>query len=103
MGPYCHTHNYSPLPIHYVDRDHFEKKTMLTGPDGGAAASAPRRRTMARPWTGMNRSQGTCGSMAVGEGEYKGSLVLVRGRLPSPKKNRMSGGVKGWTDQDFRV
>ena len=20
MGPYCHTHNYSPLPIHYVDR-----------------------------------------------------------------------------------
>ena len=20
VGPYCHTHNYSPLPIHYVDR-----------------------------------------------------------------------------------
>ena len=20
MGLYCHTHNYSPLPIHYVDR-----------------------------------------------------------------------------------
>ena len=20
MGPYCHTHNYSPLSIHYVDR-----------------------------------------------------------------------------------
>ena len=25
MGPYCHTHNYSPLPIHYVDWDHFKK------------------------------------------------------------------------------
>ena len=25
VGPYCHTHNYSPLPIHYVDRDRFEK------------------------------------------------------------------------------
>ena len=43
VGPYCHTHNYSSLPIHYVDRDRFEKY-MLTGPDGGAAASAPRRR-----------------------------------------------------------
>jgi hypothetical protein len=20
VGQYCHTHNYSPLPIHYVDR-----------------------------------------------------------------------------------
>ena len=43
VGPYCHTHNYSSLPIHYVDRGRF-KKTMLTGPDGGAAASAPRQR-----------------------------------------------------------
>ena len=42
MGPYCHTHNYSSLPIHYVDRERL-KKTMLTGPDGGAAASAPKR------------------------------------------------------------
>ena len=25
VGPYCHTHNYSPLPIHYVDKDRFEK------------------------------------------------------------------------------
>ena len=25
MGPYCRTHNYSPLPIHYVDKDRFEK------------------------------------------------------------------------------
>ena len=25
MGPYYHTHNYSSLPIHYVDRDHFKK------------------------------------------------------------------------------
>ena len=25
MGSYCHTHNYSPLPVHYVDRDRFEK------------------------------------------------------------------------------
>jgi hypothetical protein len=41
--------------------------------------------------------------MAVGEGEYEGSLVLVRGRLPSPEKNRMSGGVKGWPGQHFRV
>ena len=43
LGPDCHTHNYSSLPIHYVDRDHF-KKTMLIGPDGGTAASAQRRR-----------------------------------------------------------
>ena len=44
VGSVLHTHNYSSLPIHYVDRDRFEKKIMLTGPDGGAAASAPRRR-----------------------------------------------------------
>ena len=25
MGSYCHTHNYSSLPIQYVDRDRFEK------------------------------------------------------------------------------
>ena len=25
VGPYCHTHNYSPLPIHYVDRDRLKK------------------------------------------------------------------------------
>ena len=25
VGPYNHTHNYNPLPIHYVDRDRFEK------------------------------------------------------------------------------
>ena len=25
VGPYCHTHNYSPLSIHYVDSDRFKK------------------------------------------------------------------------------
>ena len=44
VGPYRHTHNYSSLQIPYVDRDRFEKKTMLTGPDGGAAASVARWR-----------------------------------------------------------
>ena len=28
VGPYCHTHNYSSLPIHYVDKDHFEKNSV---------------------------------------------------------------------------
>ena len=31
VGPYYHTHNYSPLPIHYVDRDHFEKNVDRAG------------------------------------------------------------------------
>ena len=29
VGPYCHTHKYSPLPIHYVDRDRFKKKNYV--------------------------------------------------------------------------
>ena len=44
MGPYCHTHNYSSLLIHYMLTGTVSKKTMLTGPDGGGAVSAPRRR-----------------------------------------------------------
>ena len=43
MGPFCHTHNYSSLPIHYVDRDHFEKN-YVDRARRRRAASAQRRR-----------------------------------------------------------
>ena len=54
LGPYCHPHHVQSSP--YSSR----LLTMLTTPEGSAAASEPRWRTMVRPWMGTNRSRGRC-------------------------------------------
>ena len=51
-GTYCHPHHVQLSP--YSSR----LLTMLTTPEGGAAASKPRRRTMVRPRMGTNKSRG---------------------------------------------
>ena len=64
LGPYCHPHHVQSSP--YSSR----LLTMLTTPEGGAAASKPRRRTMVRPRTGTNRSRGRS-QPAVGGGSRR--------------------------------
>ena len=80
MGPYNHTHNYNPLPIHYVDKAGRRHRCECTKAEDDGKASdkneqeTGKMRQYGRRWRGV---RGFTGSGA--------------GCEPSPEKNRMSG------------
>ena len=90
VGSHCHPHHVQSSP--YSSR----LLTMLTTPEGGAAASEPSGRTMVRPWKGTNRSRGRCAEFRVrcGHDARAAAQPAVGGR--SRRSRRGWFGFDGW-------